>query len=168
LTLANWITLSRLVLAIPVFYLFLQGDRLLAQAIILGFVAGLTDIIDGWAARARNEVSELGKLLDPLADKVLILAVLLAFTLARGLPGWLVWTYLAKELLQIAGGALLYRQKGGVISANKWGKAGTFGFLMGFLLYLFHPLSGLVLIIVALGVSIYALASYFREFIRMK
>lgn len=127
LTLASWITSVRLFL-VPFIYWQLTSSNSSAVFWALGLLAlaGATDFLDGWAARARNEVSELGKALDPVADKLVILVTLIAL-ISRGLPIWLVAIYLAKEIIQVLGGALLIRSCRRLIPANWWGKSEAAG-----------------------------------------
>lgn len=130
-------------------------------------LAGFTDILDGWVARRRNEVSELGKALDPVADKLIILTALIAL-ISRGLPFWLVGIYLAKEIIQVLGGVLLIRSCRRLIPANGWGKSGTVCFFAGFVLFfLYKPLSIIVLSIAVL-LSLGAFYTYAREFLKMR
>lgn len=97
--LPNILTLSRLGL-IPVFVALSALERspavALASAAIFG-LASITDWLDGYMARRRKQVTDLGKLLDPVADKVLILAALVVLVEAGRAPGWLVIILLARE-----------------------------------------------------------------------
>ena len=70
----NLLTLSRILLALIIFILLMSPDKYLL-ALILFFVAGVTDYFDGYLARKHNKISELGEILDPISDKVLILFV---------------------------------------------------------------------------------------------
>ena len=78
MTLANKITLGRIAL-IPICVLFLLAD-LLGLAALLFLLLSLTDLLDGYVARKYNQVSELGKMLDPLADKILVVSMLIGLT----------------------------------------------------------------------------------------
>ena len=83
----NLLTLSRILLAPIIFILLMSPDKYLL-ALILFFVAGVTDYFDGYLARKHNKISELGEILDPISDKVLILFVL--FGLAVNLSSYLI------------------------------------------------------------------------------
>ena len=83
----NLLTLSRILLALIIFILLMSPDKYLL-ALILFFVAGVTDYFDGYLARKHNKISELGEILDPISDKVLILFVL--FGLAVNLSSYLI------------------------------------------------------------------------------
>ncbi len=169
MTLANWITSSRFILA-PIIYwqLTIGTQSSIIWALTLLVLAGLTDVADGWAARSRNEVSELGKVLDPLADKLVTGGVLLALTVKWGLPVWMVLIYLAKELIQVGAGVFLVKQMKQVIPANQWGKGATFTFFLGFGLFFLVKILGEIVIGIAVLLSIYALFTYYQAYLRIK
>ncbi|MGD9154903.1 MAG: CDP-alcohol phosphatidyltransferase family protein, partial [Bacillota bacterium] len=131
-------------------------------------LAGITDLLDGWAARSRNEVTELGKLLDPLTDKLTIFAMLLALALTWGLPGWLVILYAGKELLQVMAGAFLINNFQQLIPANRWGKNSTFGFFCGCGLFFLNRTIGVIVLGAALLLSVYALYTYYLAYLELK
>jgi cardiolipin synthase len=169
LTLACWITSTRFILA-PLIYwqLSRHNSAGLAWALSLLLVAGITDLLDGWAARSRNEVTELGKLLDPLTDKLTIFTMLAGLAKSWEFPVWLVILYVGKELLQVLAGAFLIRQFHQLIPANRWGKNATFGFFCGFGLYFINHLLGIAVIGAALALSVYALYTYYLAFLELK
>jgi CDP-diacylglycerol---glycerol-3-phosphate 3-phosphatidyltransferase len=122
-TFATWITLSRL-LAVPILLYGLQGnptDQVRWGCLGIFLVASLTDWLDGYWARRFNQVTDLGKFLDPLVDKLLVLAPLLALVDLGQIPGWSVFVILARELA-IAGWRVNQTQ---ITGANLWGKAKT-------------------------------------------
>lgn len=127
MTVPNWVTLSRL-LALPVLLYYLQNPtattRWLSLAVFL--IAATTDWVDGYLARKLNQVSELGKFLDPLVDKLLVLAPLLALIQLKQVPAWGVFLILARELT-IAGWRVTPSLTGNttVVGANVWGKLKT-------------------------------------------
>ncbi|MBO3460272.1 CDP-diacylglycerol--glycerol-3-phosphate 3-phosphatidyltransferase [Aetokthonos hydrillicola Thurmond2011] len=122
MTLPNWITFSRL-LGIPFLLYGLHNptpeSRLVCLAIFL--VAALTDWLDGYLARKLNQISDLGKFLDPLVDKLLVLAPLLALIELGQVPAWGVFLILARELA-IAGWRV---NQSTITGANIWGKLKT-------------------------------------------
>ena len=122
MTIPNWITFSRL-LALPFLLYGLHNptpqSRWVCLAIFL--VAALTDWLDGYLARKLNQISELGKFLDPLVDKLLVLAPLLALIELGQVPAWAVFLILARELA-IAGWRVSQTTMTG---ANIWGKLKT-------------------------------------------
>jgi CDP-diacylglycerol--glycerol-3-phosphate 3-phosphatidyltransferase len=98
-TLINILTLSRILLAAVIFLLLMSPDGYL-MALVLFFLAGVTDYFDGYLARKYNAVSQLGEILDPIADKILILFVLfgLAINLSSYLIGLLGATIITREI----------------------------------------------------------------------
>ncbi|HHZ19920.1 MAG TPA: CDP-alcohol phosphatidyltransferase family protein [Firmicutes bacterium] len=161
MTVANWITLSRLVLAPFVFWVLVSRGPIWFK---LGFliVVGLTDILDGYVARKRQEISTLGKILDPVADKLVIAAVLIGLWLQGALPVFFVWAYILKELLQLVGGAVLLARKRRVISSNYWGKSSSTIFYCGFFLLMFWREGGCFLVAAGLILSVIALGTYYK------
>jgi CDP-diacylglycerol--glycerol-3-phosphate 3-phosphatidyltransferase len=122
MTLPTWITLSRL-LAVPLVLIALSDPTPERRwfSVIAFVVAAGTDWLDGYLARRLNLVTDLGKFLDPLVDKLLVLAPLLALVELGVVPGWGVFLILARELT-VAG----WRVQGtAVTGANLWGKAKT-------------------------------------------
>jgi cardiolipin synthase len=169
MTLACWITSTRFILAPLIYWRLSSGTREgLGWALALLLLAGITDLLDGWAARSRREITELGKLLDPLTDKMTILAMLLALAQSWGFPFWVVILYAAKELLQVLAGAMLIKNFKQLIPANRWGKNATFGFFCGFGLFFLNRLIGTIVIGAALLLSVYALYTYYQAYLELK
>lgn len=142
INLPNLITLSRL-LGIPfILYLLNQPDKtsqLICLTIFL--IVASTDFLDGYLARKFNQVTELGKFLDPLVDKLLVLAPLLALIELQKIPAWGVFIILARELT-IAGWRV---NQISINGANIWGKIKTVSQIIGIAL-LIYPLNINVLI----------------------
>lgn len=137
MTYANMITFLRLCMAPVVAYLFLLPDTAgLTSGLFLLLAAGFTDVIDGYVARKRKEITELGKVIDPLADKAVIISCLVALSMKYSLSWWLSGFYIIKEFLQVTVGAVFFAGYKQVISANLWGKSATVGFYMGIILFL--------------------------------
>ena len=108
LTLATWLTIFRIVLTPVIVIARIQGAWALACALFV--VAALTDFLDGFLARVRNEQTVLGAMLDPLADKILIVSCFAVFALhdstALAVPVWFVMMMLVKELILCIGAHL--------------------------------------------------------------
>ena len=117
----NFITSLRLLLAIPISVSIYQGNEVLA--LILFVIAGASDSLDGFLARKFNWESKFGQLLDPLADKCLILSTMLALAFASKLPIWIVSILLVRDAI-IVMGAMLYMMlfDGRNALSNRWGK----------------------------------------------
>lgn len=144
MTLASWITCIRFILTPLIYWQLVDGSiRGIVIAVVLLFLAAISDGFDGWAARSRHEITELGKTLDPLADKTVIILTLLALVVRWQFPVWLFVVYLLKELIQLLTGLLLLQKYQQLISANMWGKSSTVGFFLGFGVILLQPWLGL-------------------------
>lgn len=127
MNLPNWITLSRL-LALPILLYCLASPTAETRtfSMIIFLIAAATDWLDGYLARKLNQVTELGKFLDPLVDKLLVLTPLLALIALGEVPAWGVFLILARELT-IAGWRITPELTGAsaVVGANVWGKLKT-------------------------------------------
>ena len=122
MTLPNKLTVLRIVLTfIIVGCLFLPGLPAKIVSFALFAVASLTDWWDGYLARRSNQITSLGMLLDPIADKVLIVGVLLAFVRMELVPGWMVLVIVIRELM-VTGARLSAAKRKVVIAAAKEGK----------------------------------------------
>lgn len=128
MNLANKLTMFR-VIAVPFFVFFMSAEfvpmRFLWALILFG-LASLTDMIDGKVARKYNMVTDFGKFLDPLADKILVAAAFVCFVELGWTSAWVVFVILAREFL-VSGIRLVAAasEKKVVIPANIWGKLKT-------------------------------------------
>ncbi len=133
MNLANKLTIFRIIL-VPVMVIFAylpikQSFYGVALAMIIMdvifIIASITDKLDGYIARSRNQVTTFGKFLDPLADKILVLAAMLMLVEVNKLPAWIPVIVLAREFI-VSGFRLIAVEKGGlVIAASVWGKLKT-------------------------------------------
>ncbi|MBI4342963.1 MAG: CDP-diacylglycerol--glycerol-3-phosphate 3-phosphatidyltransferase [Candidatus Omnitrophica bacterium] len=125
MTLPTQLTLLRIGLAfLTMALLFLPGWPAKAAALAVFIVAALTDWLDGYLARRWNQMTPTGALLDPIADKVLVLGLFLAFVQLRLVPAWMVLVILFRELL-ITGVRLFAASRHVVLAAAKEGKHKT-------------------------------------------
>jgi CDP-diacylglycerol---glycerol-3-phosphate 3-phosphatidyltransferase len=165
LNVPNVLTVIRILL-VPVLIVALlekTGGGDLLAAIVFA-VASLTDAIDGYLARSRNWVTTFGKLMDPIADKLLIVAALIALVSLDRLAAWVAMVIIAREfavtVLRVAVGT----QQGVVISANAFGKLKTaFQVVMVMLLIAVHPRTAIVdaVVYVTVVVTVLSGADYF-------
>lgn len=120
-TFANLLSMARLILVIPITYLILT-DGSLAWLFGLLFLALVTDWFDGRVARWSKTVSDWGKVLDPLADKVAAAAIVMALTVREILPVWFLAAIVARDSAIVLGGVVLARRTGQVVMSVWMGK----------------------------------------------
>ena len=128
MNLANKLTLFRVIL-VPFFIAALMLPFIpfgYTIALVIFALASITDMLDGKVARKYNMITDLGKFLDPLADKVLVAAALICFTELGYAPSWAVWLIMAREFM-VSGIRLVAAgsKEKIVIAANIWGKLKT-------------------------------------------
>ncbi len=125
MNLANKLTLLRIFL-IPVFMVFLLNAIPYGATIAAGIfiLAAITDTLDGYVARKRNEITNLGKFMDPLADKLLVSAALISLVQMGKLSAWIVTIIISREYT-ISILRAVAATEGRVIAASWWGKAKT-------------------------------------------
>ena len=126
LNLANIVTIARM-LFIPVFLVVLLGQMpewgpWLAAALFT--LLAITDAVDGYLARSRNQITTFGKFMDPLADKLLVTAALVALVELGTLPAWIAIIIISRELI-VTGLRMVAVAEGVIIAASKWGKVKT-------------------------------------------
>ena len=128
MNLPNRLTLLRMILAIPFIYFLgaaeTHGLAFRVTALIIFAVAYITDFFDGYLARKHNLITDFGKLMDPLADKILVISALVIFVDIKYIPAWMSIVVIAREFL-ISGIRTLAAAKGEVIPAGKLGKYKT-------------------------------------------
>ena len=178
-TIPNWISFARIIM-VPIFAVLFLNDEIVWSVFVL-FLSGFSDFIDGKIARKFNQISELGKMLDPVADKLtqMTIAVLLylRFNAADGLVktfSWIFLIFIIKEFVMVAFGVFMVAIGLKPSAAEIYGKAATFAFYaVMLLLFAFAPDVGaftnlwvipetLLVILVALTaiICVVAFASY--------
>ncbi len=173
----NILSVIRLCL-VPLFVvvLFLNYPSNVWWAVLVFFIAGATDVLDGYLARRNNWISNVGKILDPLADKTMQCTALICFSIKGIIPLWLTLIYVVKELLIAAGALFVFRKKSVVVKSGFWGKFAVCVF--------YASIAALVMLqkapedvkkvwtvaicAVMLCFAVVALVQYFREYIRSK
>ena len=178
--LPNLLTLMRIVLIAPVMILMVSDTPKSGfYSAALCSVAAITDWLDGWLARRRGLESLVGKLLDPLADKLLVMAILVMATQLGRIPGWFAVLLLAREIT-ITGLRALAAQEGltvHVIEAGKWKTAFQFTGIIGLLVFHTYNIPfgfgtypvnfgalGIGLLSLAMIFSVVSAISYFASF----
>lgn len=160
---------------VPVFVVSYFCDRATSHVKIYAAavyaLATFTDFLDGYIARKYNLKSNLGRILDPLGDKLMTLAVLTSITIDRVIPIWTVLIAVIKEALMLIGGAIVRKKEGGEIpSANIIGKTSTVVFFIvcvTLMLFSIPERIATAMMGFAILLMLLALASYTRIFVRI-
>ena len=163
------------ILAIPIVIAFLSSPGPLASfmaALIFG-LASLTDLLDGYIARQQKRETAVGKLLDPMADKLLVLSCMIMLIPLGRIPAWIVVLIIGREVA-VTGLRGIASAEGQIIAASGWGKAKmvfqTFA-MIGLMLHYpylgidFHLL-GMILLWVSLAITLWSGIDYFGKFYR--
>ena len=163
----NMLTVIRFFL-IPFTVYYLVNDQFIL-AIVFLCISGLTDVLDGAIARKFNFITNFGKLIDPLADKITQLSLLGTLVLKNIIPLWILIIVLLKEATMVAGASFLYGKE--LVVSSKWyGKAATVLFYLAIIVsMIFRDLGvqnsiDLIIYYIALAMTIFSLVMYFREF----
>jgi len=140
-TKSNYLSLFRIFLAIPIFYFIgkiQQGENVRYIVFGLWFLAYLTDIGDGYLARKFNEVTEMGKIIDPLADKILVSLIIIKFYLDGLIPDYYFFIIILRDVIIFIGGVYVSKRIGKVLPSNKLGKMTVFSIMLFFIAVLFN------------------------------
>ena len=160
----NGLTVFRILL-VPVLVAALlsasPGGDLVAAGIFA--VASLTDVLDGYMARRNSEITAFGKLMDPLADKLLVTAALVALVSLNRVAAWVAMVIIAREFA-VTGLRLLAVEQGHVIPASVWGKLKTtaqIAMVLSLIIVVGSPLWLDALVLLTVGVTVLSGADYF-------
>ena len=170
MNLPNKLTVLRMIM-VPIFVLFMLtnigGDANKWIALVLFCVASFTDFLDGKIARARGLVTNFGKFMDPLADKLLVCSAMICLIETGKLPAWVVIIIIGREFI-ISGFRLVASDNGIVIAASYWGKFKTV-FQMAMTIVMIADLGGVfdtvgvVLMWIALALTLISLVDYIAK-----
>ena len=180
INLPTWITIIRIFLT-PVLVVVLMTRVTALEPIgldwqmigvIVFLLASFTDYLDGWLARRRNEVTTLGILLDPIADKLLTSAAFISLVQIGVTPAWMVWIIIGREFA-VDGLRMIASSQGVTIGATIWGKYKTGSQVVAIVLLIFGnkylgkwDLAGDVAIWVVVALATLSAADYFMQFSR--
>lgn len=159
------------ILLVPVFLIvyFCAGANSRFYAALIYLFASLTDVLDGWIARRFNLITDVGRILDPLGDKLMALASITSLAIDDRIPSWAVLFFAVKELIMILGGIVIHKRLHmDMPSANFLGKASTFVlFLVGVSLMIFNipRETSSIMITFAICVAFMAFGSYVITFV---
>lgn len=169
MNLANKLTVLRIIL-VPIFLIFIAFNSPVGTLIatIIFIIASITDKLDGYIARSRNQITNFGKFMDPLADKLLVTAALITLVERGVIYGWVAMIIIAREFA-VSGLRTLAASEGIVIAASNWGKAKTVIQMVAIitgLVYLNYPvqwlnIATLISVMVSVVITIISGVDYF-------
>lgn len=168
----NMLSIFRLIL-VPVFAVVFFSDRQDAYvfAAFVYAIACLTDVLDGIIARRFNQITRLGRVLDPLADKLMGLTVLACITIEGIIPIWSIIIIFIKEGLLGIGALLMYNRTDDVMPSDKFGKAATACFFVVCVILMLFPaiphLAATIMISVPTAIAVLALLHYLKLFLQI-
>ena len=167
-TWSNLLSVSRLLITAPIIYLHMQNNYQVNTAITMLILYGIaSDYLDGFVARKRDEVSELGKVLDPVADKLMAF-FLFGYTVLIGwIPVWYFLVGVVRDLLIMAGSTYIKRIRGKVAMAVMSGKVSVFLMAVYWVAVFFFPEAGqvhFVLMVASLIMMVVSLINYVKRF----
>jgi cardiolipin synthase len=150
LLLPNLLAIFRILLFPFIFYFLAQESKTgLYIAVLLMLMAIFSDVLDGHLARKLNQITDLGKLLDPLADKLGLGIFVIFIIFHRGFPIWAAGLLFFKDLLTLVGAIVLVKRKDSFPMSNNWGKLNSWVWAITVILYIvrFNFLKEIVLFI---------------------
>jgi cardiolipin synthase len=127
-TYSNALSMFRAVLTIPSAYYLWQGHNYIALGVAL--FAYITDIADGWLARKLDEVTEVGKIVDPIADKIYVAVITSILVIQNTLPLWFVVVVLTRDFVIMLAGTYIAKRTGFVLPSNYAGKIAVFSIIV--------------------------------------
>ena len=144
-------------------------------AILVFLIAGATDVLDGYLARRNQWISNLGKVLDPLADKLMQLTALVCLCIKGYIPLWFVIPFFVKEIFMLLAGAIVIQRRSFVVVSKWYGKLTVCLFygtvVLSVILRDFfaeHTLLGILAFIPAMALAIFSLVSYVKQYAWLK
>ena len=133
------------------------------MALIVFILASITDLLDGYIARKNDLITDWGKMMDPLADKIMQVAVLVCLYIDAAIPLFVLIIVIAKEALMVAGGIFLYKKRDIVVFSKLYGKIATALFFIGIVMTFFRNVLepfNLYVIYIALALSLISMVMY--------
>ena len=160
MNLPNKLTILRVIMIVPFVIVMLAGSAVPAGkwiALALFIIASLTDFVDGYLARKYNLVTNFGKFMDPLADKLLVCAAMICLVEMGLIPAWVVIIIMSREFI-ISGFRLVASDNGIVIAASYWGKFKTVSHMAMVILMILdfqsHVMQFITGVVVGLGLAL--------------
>lgn len=173
-TIPNLLSIFRILLIIP-FVIFFLNENYIAAAIAV-ILSGLTDAFDGFIARKFNQITDLGKMLDPLADKLTLIAIMICIVILFPIVLPVVAILIIKDVVMVIGASILLKSDIKPPAARWYGKIGTVMFYVSVALIVFlkaafnyeNSVLSLVLLGITAAMMIFALVEYFIVFTKLK
>ncbi|HZK33056.1 MAG TPA: CDP-alcohol phosphatidyltransferase family protein [Tissierellaceae bacterium] len=168
----NLLTTLRIFLVPVYLYIFYSGsENNVLYAGLIFILAGITDVLDGYIARKYDLGTQLGAVLDPFADKLMIFTILITFATSGIIPMWILVALGIKEFVMIIGGGILYLFKGKqVLPSNKFGKAATLIFYAATLSIVFKlpDMLSIILFTITVLFNFIAFTNYLLIYIKIR
>lgn len=158
----NILTTIRFFLVGIFIYIFYNPtiENNLQWSIVIFIIAGITDILDGYIARKYNMVTKWGKLMDPLADKLMLIVVLISLYTLQIVPLLVIIVVFIKELLMVLGAIFLYKNRKTVVQSNFFGKAASVAFYVAIIALVFDFPYAYYMLGAAVFLTLFALIQY--------
>jgi CDP-diacylglycerol--glycerol-3-phosphate 3-phosphatidyltransferase len=166
-TLSNFMSFVRVLLSVPIFYFISVHDNLYALAVII--LAMITDWLDGFFARKWKQVTTLGKVIDPLADKMCTAAGFISLSLYHGLPFWITFVIVGRDIIIMLASLIMIGQRKLVMVSNMPGKMTVFFITLLGIVYLIQvewlktPLVIISAVFIVISIVNYAIG-FFKNF----
>jgi len=134
LKIPNLLSILRILMFVP--FILLLKNHQNNWFLVLAFIAIISDWLDGFLARKFNQITELGKVLDPIADKLNTAGIILALSIYQGLPSWIAIIVIGRDLFILIGALFIFRQKRYVTPSNLLGKFTMFFIAITIILFI--------------------------------
>lgn len=166
LNVSNLLSLSRIFLAIPIIYFLYQNSPASnLMAVFFMLLAGLTDWLDGYFSRRFHEQSDFGRVIDPLADKVVVGAITIYLTVERDFPLWFLLLILARDFVILALGFLMASRLRAIPESDWFGKVAVTGVAVVIVVYSLNITAPKIpFLMVSAGLVGLTIFSYFDRF----
>jgi len=156
-------------LIIPFFAYSILSGKNIWISVSLFLLSGMTDIVDGWIARKYNMITDIGRVYDPLVDKLMQITAVVCLAIIDVIPLWVICVVLLKELAMIVVGSVLYFKKI-VVSSNWYGKFATvYFYTVIFVVFVCQNLNGVIKMILLVSLAVvllWAAIAYLVRFLK--
>ncbi len=167
------LSVIRILLVFVFIYVFFAVSPLIAMFVFL--LAGLTDVVDGYLARRNNWITNLGKILDPFADKLMQCTVLICLYIKRLIPLWFMVLFFAKEILTLLSGLLVIKRRSVVVVSKWYGKMTVCLFYLTIVISVVwkealaeNPVLSIAIFIPAAVSAVFTFFAYFKHYAKLK